>query len=141
MGRLPLPIHSTTYGYKESRPDGMMIHHCTDVSRHTQSTFFRMAMGHAFVGTFHTHPACRHTVGEVTEEMVSCECSKLPQTVEHVLLDCPQYHRACTKHLMVHGRPQTLAWLFAHPLCSIGLLRFLEETWACITPRTTWEPG
>ena len=107
----------------------------------TRNPFFRMATGHGFVGTFHTHPARRHAVGEITEEMVTCECGELPQTAEHVLLECPQYYTPRAKHLMVHGRPQTLAWLFAHPLRSIGLLRFLEETRACATPRTVWEPG
>src|SRR5712692_5696425 len=104
-GHLPPSTHGATYGYKESRPDGMTIHHRAYVSRHAQSTFFRMATGHGFVGAFHTHPARRHAVREIMEEMVTCECGELPQTVEHILLECP-------KHLMMHGRPQTLAWLF-----------------------------
>ncbi len=34
---LPPSTHGATYGYKESRPDGMTIHHHADVSRHAQS--------------------------------------------------------------------------------------------------------
>src|SRR5229473_6128121 len=76
----------------------------------TCNPFFRMATGHGFVGTFHTHPARRHAVREITEEMVTCECGELPQTVEHILLECP-------KHLMMHARPR-LSHGYSHTRCA-----------------------
>jgi hypothetical protein len=138
-GHLP-PTHGAIYGFRKTKPDGTTTHHHAHVSRRTPSTVFRIATGHAFVGAFHTHPERSHAWNEVMEEMVSCECGELPQTVEHVILECPHYHTARAKHLLVHGRPQALMQLFSHPLHSIELLRFLEETRACATPRTVWEP-
>jgi len=44
----------------------------------------------------------------ITEEMVKCECGGLPQTVEHVLLECPQLYTARAKHLMVQVDPGLL---------------------------------
>src|SRR5229473_3296936 len=51
-----------------------------------------------------------HAVREITEEMVTCECGELPQTVEHILLECP-------KHLMMHARPR-LSHGYSHTRCA-----------------------
>jgi hypothetical protein len=72
-------------------------------------------------------------------EQVTCPCGEPTQTVEHVLLHCPQYMPSHQKHLTANGHPYGLSSLFTQTEHIEGLLWFLEETGACFKPWTTWE--
>jgi hypothetical protein len=105
-------------------------------SRKTFSTFYRIITGHAFVGAYTQRFFPLHT-----PDQVACPCGEPTQTIEHVLLHCPLFNTARRKHLMANGHPRTLTQLFVNPKRAIQVLRFLEETGACATPRAAWEPG
>ena len=104
-------------------------------SRLTHATLYRFTTGHAFIGAYTQRFHPQHTL-----EQVACPCGEPTQTVEHVLLHCPHYMPSRRKHLTANGRPHGLSSLFTQTEHVEGLLRFLEETGACIKTRTTWEP-
>jgi hypothetical protein len=115
--------------------------HKAEVSRSTTSTLFRFITGHAFTGEY-TARFLGKKFHPLPEELVACPCGELPQTVEHVLLDCPIHEAARHKHLNARGRVRSLDQLFNNPLLCVGTLRFLEETQACAKPRSVdWDPG
>ena len=78
----------------------------------------------------------------VLEEDVACACGELPQTVEHVLLHCPDYTASRRKYFGPFP-PRTLQEIFNPERfdLALGLLKFLEETRACVKPRRAREPG
>jgi hypothetical protein len=115
--------------------------HTAKVSRSTTSTLFRFITGHAFTGEY-TARFLGKKLQPLPEDLVACPCGELPQTVEHVLLDCPIHNTARRKHLSARGGVRSLDQLFNKPLLSVGTLRFLEETQACTKPRSLdWDPG
>jgi ribonuclease HI len=105
-------------------------------SRLTHSTFYRMVTGHAFVGEYTQRFYPQHT-----PDQIACQCGEPLQTIEHVLMHCPNYTAARHKLLTDRGRPRNFPQLFENPKRVQELLRFLEETGACSKPRATWEPG
>ena len=105
-------------------------------SRATQSTLYRLATGHAFVGAYTQRFFPQHT-----PDQVACPCGKPVQTIEHVLLHCPRHTTSRRRHLTANGRPHDLPSLFTQPDRIVNLLRFLEETGACASPQFPWEPG
>jgi hypothetical protein len=77
-----------------------------------------------------------------TQEDIACPCGEpLVQTIEHVLLQCPLYTAARRRHLTANSQPRTLSQVFANSKRVQEVLRFLEETGACVKPRARWEPG
>jgi hypothetical protein len=111
-------------------------------SRATTSTMFRMITGHAFTGEYTARFRGNKLPQPLPEEAVACPCGELPQTAEHVLIDCPLYEDARRKHLSTRGRVWSLDQLFDLPLHCTGTMRFLEETQACAKPRAVdWDPG
>jgi hypothetical protein len=107
--------------------------HKAKVSHSTTSTLFRFITGHAFTGKY-TAQFLGKKFHPLPEELVACPCGELPQTVEHVLLDCPIHEAARCKHLSMHRRVWSLDQLFNNLLLCVGTLRFLEETQACAKP-------
>jgi ribonuclease HI len=105
-------------------------------SRLTFATFYHIITGHAFIDTYTQHFFSQHT-----PEQIACPCGEPIQTVEHILLHCPQYTAACRELLTANGRPRTLPQLVENRERVILLLRFIEETGACIKPQASWEPG
>ena len=105
-------------------------------SRTTYVTMLRYATGHAFTGEYTQRFYPLHT-----QEQIACPCGNPLQTVEHVLTECPLYAAARQRHLAANGRPRTLRQLFANAKRVEGILRFIEETGACVKPRERWEPG
>ena len=105
-------------------------------SRLTFATFYRIITGHAFTGAYTQRFFPLHT-----PEQVACPCGEPIQTVEHVLLHCPQYTAARRELLTANGRPRSFPQLVENRERVILLLRFIEETGACVKPRATWEPG
>jgi ribonuclease HI len=105
-------------------------------SRRTSCTLYRLATGHAFTGDYTRRFFSRHT-----QEQVACPCGEPIQTVEHLLLECPNFTAARQKHLTANGRLRNLSQLFNHPKRVSALLSFLQETGAGSRPRTEWEPG
>jgi hypothetical protein len=74
-------------------------------------------------------------------EQITWSCGEPVQTVEHILLDCPNYTATRLKHLTANGCPWNLPWHFDHLKRVTALLRFLEEMGAGVRPRMEWEPG
>ena len=105
-------------------------------SRTIYTTLFRYITGHAFTGEYTQRFYPPHT-----QDDIACPCGEPLQTVEHVLLHCPLYTAARRRHLAANGRPRTLPQLFANSKRVQEVLRFLEETGACVKPRARWEPG
>jgi hypothetical protein len=95
----------------------------------------RYATGHAFTGEYTQRFYPPHT-----QEQISCPCGNPLQTIEHVLTECPLYAAACRRHLTAYGQPRTLHQLFANAKRVEEVLRFIEETGACVKPRERWEP-
>jgi hypothetical protein len=104
--------------------------------RSLHCTMYRIITGHAFTGAYTQRFFNRHT-----PDQIACECGEPIQTVEHVLLECPNHTAARRKHLTVGGRLRNLAQLFNHPKRAEALLLFLRDTGACAKPRAEWEPG
>ncbi len=69
------------------------------------------------------------------KELVACACGELPQTVEHMFLECPIHEVARYKHLIARGRVRPLNQLFNMPLHCVGTSRFMEESQAWVKPR------
>jgi hypothetical protein len=105
-------------------------------SRLTYATVLRYITAHAFTGEYTQRFYPPHT-----QEQIACPCGKPLQTVEHVLTECPLYAAARRRHLTANGRPRTLPQLFANSKRVQDVLRFVEETGACIKPRERWELG
>jgi hypothetical protein len=105
-------------------------------SRLTYATVLRYITAHAFTGEYTQRFYPPHT-----QEQIACPCGKPLQTVEHVLTECPLYAAARRRHLTANGRPRTLPQLFANSKRVQDVLRFVEETGACIKPWERWEPG
>ena len=105
-------------------------------SRLTHSTLLRYITGHAFTGEYTKRFYPLHT-----QEQIACSCGEPLQTVEHVLTECPLYTAARRRYLTTNGRPRTLPQIFANSKRVQEVLRFLEETGACVKPRARWEPG
>ena len=100
-------------------------------SHSTYSTFYHLTTGHAFIRSDSsptTHP------NKLLASVVS-------QTVEHVLLHCPQYMPSHQRHLTANGHLHRISCLFMQLKLIKGLLCFLEESGACYRPCTIWEPG
>lgn len=111
-------------------------------SRATTSTMFRMITGHAFTGEYTARFRGNKLPQPLPEEAVACPCGELPQTSEHILIECPLYEDARRKYLSTRGRAWSLDQLFDLPLHCTGTMRFLEETQACAKPRAAdWDPG
>ena len=72
-----------------------------EFSRLTFATFYRIITGHAFVGEYAQRFFPHHT-----PEQIACPCGKPIQTLEHVLLECPQYTDARRRLLTANGRPE-----------------------------------
>ena len=104
-------------------------------SRTTYVTMLRYVTGHAFTGEYTQRFYPPHT-----QEQISCPCGNPLQTIEHVLTECPLYAAARRRHLTAFGRPRTLHQLFANAKRVEEVLRFIEETGACVKPRERWEP-
>jgi hypothetical protein len=116
--------------------------HMAKTTRTTMLTLFRLITGHAFTGEYAMHSLWNRLPSPLPEEAIACHCGALPQTAEHILLECPSYDNARQQHLSTNGRVWSLDQLFNHPLRCIGTLRFLEETKAGAKPRSMdWEPG
>ena len=105
-------------------------------SRALHCTLYRIITGHAFTGEYTQRFFNQHT-----PEQIACGCGEPIQTVEHILLNCPNHTAARRAHLTASGRPRHLPQLFDHPKRVDALLRFLQETKACAKPRMEWEPG
>ncbi|KAH9954747.1 hypothetical protein BJV74DRAFT_874569 [Russula compacta] len=75
-----LQIASSGYHTK----DQPYKHH---VPRDIQSTLFRLATGHAFIGSYQLCFRLEHPSPEQVE--VACECGAVPEDPEHILLHCP----------------------------------------------------
>ncbi|KAI0284757.1 hypothetical protein BC826DRAFT_1054662, partial [Russula brevipes] len=86
-------------------------------TRSTICTMYRIITGHTFTGAYTQRFYPNHSL-----EQIACQCGKLIQTIEHVLMACPLYTEARHKHLT-------------------AVLCFLEETGACAKPRAVWNPG
>jgi hypothetical protein len=115
--------------------------HKAKVSRSTTSTLFRFITGHTFTGEY-TARFLGKKFHPLPEELVACPYGELPQTVKHILLDCPIHKAARCKHLSTHGRVRSLDQLFNNLLLCVGTLRFLKETQACTKPQSLdWDPG
>ena len=69
-------------------------------SRTTSCTLYQLITGHAFIGAYTQRFYDQHT-----PEQVACPCGELVQTVEHLLLKCPNYAATHHKHLTANGRP------------------------------------
>jgi hypothetical protein len=104
--------------------------------RLTYSTLYRFITGHTFTSEYTQWFFSKHTA-----EQITCPCGYPIQTIEHVLLECTLYTDAHRKYLTVNSHPQSLPQLFSHPQCIQELLRFLEETGACMKPRVERELG
>ena len=102
----------------------------------TFTTFYHIITGHAFTGAYTQHFFPPHT-----PEQITCPCGEPIQTVEHILLHCPQYTTARQELLTANGHPQSFPQLIENQERVILLLRFIEETGACIKLWATWEPG
>ena len=102
----------------------------------TSCTLYRLITGHAFIGAY---TQCFYT--QHTPEQIACDCSEPVQTVEHILLKCPNYAAACHRHLTANGCPRNLPQLFNHMKRVTAMLCFLEETRAGAKLRMEWEPG
>jgi len=72
------------------------------VSRMTSSTMFRFITGYAFTGEYAARFLGRRFNGQLLEQLVACPCGELPQTIKHVLLECPQYEVA--RQILRHTR-------------------------------------
>ena len=57
-------------------------------SREAESTLFRFLMGHAFTSKYSQHFHAEQALS------FACECGFSPQTVNHVVFDCPLYNAA-----------------------------------------------
>jgi hypothetical protein len=99
-------------------------------SRLTYSTLIRFITGHAFTGEY-----TKRFYPRRTQEHIACPCGEPLQTIEHVLIGCSLYTAARRRHLTANGRPRTLPQLFANTERVQEVLRFLEETGACVKPR------
>jgi hypothetical protein len=102
----------------------------------TFTIFYCIIIGHAFVEAYMQRFFPQHT-----PDQVACQCGEPTQTIEHVLLHCLLFDTSRRKHLMANGHPRNLTQLFKNPERAVKMLRFLEETGACATPRAAWEPG
>jgi hypothetical protein len=110
--------------------------------RMTMSTLFRLITGHAFTSEYAMHSLQNRLLSPLPEEVIACHCGALPQTAEHILLECPSYNNAQQQHLSTNRRVWSLDQLFNHPLRCIGTLQFLEETKAgAKLCSMDWEPG
>ena len=110
-------------------------------TREAESTLFHFLTGHAFTGKYNQRFHAERTLSS------ACECRHDPQTVNHVLFDCPRYNAARSVTPCFDFDDQT-----GHPikrLCGVlrcasrtnALLRFLENTRACFRPRPLRDPG
>jgi hypothetical protein len=143
-GRIHPILHIQQKGWRDkpfrSKREGQL--HKAKTSRSTTSTLFRFITGHAFTGEYTARFLGKKFPFPLPEELVACPCGELPQTVKHVLLDCPIHEAARSRHLNARGRVRSLDQLFNKPLLCVGTLRFLEETQACAKPwRLDWDPG
>ncbi len=59
-----------------------------NLSRGAESTLFRFVSGHAFAGKYSQRSHAERTISS------ACERGFFPQTVNHVLFDCPCYDAA-----------------------------------------------
>ncbi|KAH9991125.1 hypothetical protein BJV77DRAFT_1009085 [Russula vinacea] len=58
-----------------------------------------------------------------------------PQTVVHVILQCPRFERARAIHLTPIAPALSLRFLFGTEEAGKALMAFLKETKACFKPR------
>jgi Reverse transcriptase (RNA-dependent DNA polymerase) len=96
-------------------------------SRKASATLIRISTGHAFIGSYYSrfHP----------RKPTRCpECGTDPQTVAHVLQECPRYARARAAHLTPIAQDLSLSTLLGTKKGGKALISFLEVTKACFTP-------
>jgi len=142
----------TSHAYTEvlrGPPDGRLSHGLRAIAkakpnkkpaREAESTLFRFLTGHAFTGKY----AQRfHAVRNIP---TACECGLDPQTVNHVVFDCPRYAAARAVNPRFDfddrtGRPiKRLSGILRSATRTNALLKFLDTTRACFRPRPTREP-
>jgi hypothetical protein len=103
---------------------------------------FRCITGHAFMGECTAYFLGKKFPLLLPEGLIACRCRELPKTVEHILLECPNYKAARHKNINTQGRTQSLDQLFDTLLHCAGTLQFLKEMKACVRPRNwNWNPG
>ena len=132
------PRQSQVYLALPAPPNGKMapaVKGASGGSRHASATFVRLITGHAFIGAYAArfHP----------RKPTNCpECGANPQTVAHVIQQCPRYARARAAHLTPTATDLSLSTLFGTKKGGKALLAFLEETKACFKPREeVHDPG
>ena len=109
-------------------------------SRQAESTVFRFTTAHAFTGKYAQRFHAERNIP------TACECGVDPQTVNHVLFECPQHDtaRAVAPRFDFDdqtGRPiKRLAGVLRNATRTEALLLFLETTRACFKPRPAREP-
>ena len=110
-------------------------------TREAESTLFCLLTGHAFTGSYNQRFHAEHALSS------TCECGYDPQTVNHVLFDCPRYNAARSVTPRFDFDDQT-----GHPIKRLygvlwsasrtnALLQFLESMRACFRPRPLRDPG
>ena len=100
-------------------------------SRAACATLVHLITGHAFIGSYteRFHP----------RKPTHCpNCGTNPQTVAHVILQCPCFARARATHLIPIAPDLSLRTLFGTEEGGTAMIAFLEDTKACYKP---FDPG
>jgi hypothetical protein len=137
-----MPRTSLAYRTALTKPPDSKPHHtflsreqAAKFSQTTLCTMYRVITRHAFTGAYTQRFFNRHT-----PDQIACTCGEPVQTVEHILLECPNHTATRRKHLTVGGHLRNLPQLFDHLKHINAVLRFLRETGACAKLRMEWEP-
>jgi hypothetical protein len=146
-------LERTSHAYTEvlrGPPDGKLCQGLKAIAkanpgkkptREAESTLFRFLTGHAFTGRYNQRFHAERALSS------ACECGHDPQTVNHVVFDCPQYNaaRSVTPRFDFDdqtGRPiKRLCGVLRSASRTNALLLFLESTRACFRPRPLRDPG
>jgi hypothetical protein len=95
MGGYTPPSASTKKAGKESHSDlNRRALHLVKTMQATMSTLFGLVTGHAFSGEYAMRFLWNKFSSPLPEEAIACHWGMLPQTVEHILLECPTYDDA-----------------------------------------------
>jgi hypothetical protein len=106
------------------------------------SNLFHFITGHAFTGEYTSRFLKSQYPSPLPIDLVACPCRAMPQTIAHILRECPIYDEERAKHLTTNGRVRSLDQLFGDTDQCTRTLGFLEVTQACAKPRrSVWEPG